>query len=245
MTNIAIIPARGGSKRIPRKNVKPFHGKPMLAYSIAAAQASGLFDRVVVSTDDAEIMTLARELGAEVPFVRPAELADDHTTTIAVIQHAILALQAAGEPVSMACCIYATAPFVQPRYLREGFDLLSERADKAYAFSVTSFPFPVQRAIRLNEEGCVDALYPQYRNTRSQDLEEAFHDAGQFYWGRAEAWLRGEVIFSPASLPVVLPRYLVQDIDTPEDWRRAEYLYGALLAGGEIGGPDFNREPAA
>lgn len=236
MTNIAIIPARGGSKRIPRKNVKPFHGKPMLAYSIAAAQASGLFDRVVVSTDDAEIMTLARELGAEVPFVRPAELADDHTTTIAVIQHAIQALQGAGEPVSMACCIYATAPFVQPRYLREGFDLLSQRADKAYAFSVTSFPFPVQRAIRLNEEGCVDALYPQYRNTRSQDLEEAFHDAGQFYWGRAEAWLRGEVIFSPASLPVVLPRYLVQDIDTPEDWRRAEYLYGALLAGGEIGG---------
>ncbi|WP_269532005.1 pseudaminic acid cytidylyltransferase [Chitinimonas sp. BJYL2] len=236
MSTVAIIPARGGSKRIPRKNVKPFHGKPMLAYSIAAAKASGLFDRVVVTTDDDEIITLARELGAEVPFVRPAELADDHTTTIAVIQHAIKTLQDDGEPVSMACCIYATAPFVQPRYLREGFETLSKHADKSYAFSVTSFPFPVQRAIRLNEAGCVDALYPQYRNTRSQDLEEAFHDAGQFYWGRAEAWLRGDVIFSPASLPVVLPRYLVQDIDTPEDWRRAEYLYGALLAGGEIGG---------
>ncbi|WP_460536471.1 pseudaminic acid cytidylyltransferase [Chitinimonas naiadis] len=234
MTTIAIIPARGGSKRIPRKNVKAFHGKPMIAYSIVAAQQSGLFDRVVVSTDDQEIMDLARTLGAEVPFVRPAELADDHTTTIAVIQHAISALQAAGEPVDLACCIYATAPFVQARYLHAGFDALTQRTDKAYAFSVTSFPFPVQRAIRLDEEGCVDALYPQYRNTRSQDLEEAYHDAGQFYWGRADAWLRGEVIFSPAALPVILPRYLVQDIDTLEDWRRAEYLYGALLAGGEI-----------
>ncbi|HEY9102745.1 pseudaminic acid cytidylyltransferase [Chitinimonas sp.] len=234
MTTIAIIPARGGSKRIPRKNVKAFHGRPMLAYSIAAAKASGLFDRVVVSTDDDEIMSLARAEGAEVPFVRPAALADDHTTTIAVIQHAIEALRAEGEPVELACCIYATAPFVQARYLQAGHAALLEHPTKSYAFSVTSFPFPVQRAIRLTEEGAVDALYPQYRNTRSQDLEEAYHDAGQFYWGRAEAWLRGDVIFSPASLPVVLPRYLVQDIDTLEDWRRAEYLYGALLAGGEI-----------
>ncbi|QDQ28903.1 pseudaminic acid cytidylyltransferase [Chitinimonas arctica] len=234
MTTIAIIPARGGSKRIPRKNVKPFHGKPMIAYSIAAARACGLFDRVVVSSDDAEIMDLARELGAEVPFVRPADLADDHATTIAVIQHAIQALQADGATPAHVCCIYATAPFVQADYLRQGYRALLDRPDKAYAFSVTSFPFPVQRAIRLDGDGCVDALYPQYRNTRSQDLEEAFHDAGQFYWGRADAWLAGEVIFSPASLPVVLPRYLVQDIDTPEDWRRAEYLYGALLAGGEI-----------
>lgn len=234
MTKVAIIPARGGSKRIPRKNIRLFHGRPMMAYSIAAAKASGLFDRIVVSTDDAEIMALALDLGAEVPFTRPAELADDHTTTIAVIQHAVAALQAAGVPVEMACCIYATAPFVQAQYLRAGHTALSARTDKAYAFSVTSFPFPVQRAIRLDQDGCIDALYPEYRNTRSQDLEEAYHDAGQFYWGRAEAWLRGEVIFSPASLPVILPRYLVQDIDTAEDWQRAEYLYGALLAGGEI-----------
>ncbi|WP_374537402.1 pseudaminic acid cytidylyltransferase [Chitinimonas taiwanensis] len=235
MSTVAIIPARGGSKRIPRKNVKPFHGKPMLAYSIAAAKASGLFDRVVLSTDDDEIMVLARELGAEVPFTRPAKLADDHTTTVAVIQHAVQALQEAGEPVSMACCIYSTAPFVQPRYLREGLEILSTRPDKSYAFSVTTFSFPVQRAIRLDHAGCIDALYPQYRNTRSQDLDETYHDAGQFYWGRAEAWLRGDILFSAAALPVVLPRYLVQDIDTPEDWHRAELMYSALLQNGDIG----------
>ncbi|MGQ5522532.1 pseudaminic acid cytidylyltransferase [Chitinimonas sp. PSY-7] len=234
MSNVAIIPARGGSKRIPRKNIKPFHGQPMISYAIQAARTAGLFDRVVVSTDDDEIAELALLFGAEVPFRRPAELADDHATTIAVIQHAIKTLQAEGDAVSMACCLYATAPFVQAKYLFAGFQALMAQPDKAYAFSVTTFPFPVQRAIRLTADGCVDALYPEYRNTRSQDLEAAFHDAGQFYWGRAEAWLRGEVIFSPASLPVVLPRYLVQDIDTPEDWMRAEYLYSALQASGEI-----------
>ncbi|PHV12486.1 pseudaminic acid cytidylyltransferase [Chitinimonas sp. BJB300] len=234
MSNVAIIPARGGSKRIPRKNIKSFHGQPMIAYAIKAARAAGLFDRIVVSTDDDEIAELAASLGAEVPFRRPPELADDHTTTIAVIQHAIQVLQAEGEAVCMACCLYATAPFVQPKYLQAGFYALSAQPDKAYAFSVTSFPFPVQRAIRITTEGCVDALYPQYRNTRSQDLEEAFHDAGQFYWGRATAWLNGEVIFSPAALPVILPRHLVQDIDTPEDWLRAEYLYSALQASGEF-----------
>lgn len=234
MSSVAIIPARGGSKRIPRKNIKPFHGQPMLAYSIRAAQNSGLFDRIVVSTDDEEIATMARQLGAETPFVRPAELADDFCTTVDVIRHAVLALQQQGEPVEYACCIYATAPFVQARYLQSGLQQLQAHPGKAYAFSVTSFPFPIQRAIRINATGEIEAMHPEHRNTRSQDLEEAFHDAGQFYWGRASAWIQRDIIFSSASLPVVLPRYLVQDIDTPEDWKRAEFLFAALLNSGDL-----------
>lgn len=233
MTNrVAIIPARGGSKRIPRKNIKPFHGKPMLAYSIAAAQACGEFGRIIVSTDDDEIAQLARSLGAEVPFIRPLLLSDDHTTTIAVIQHAIQSLLEQGQAIDVVCCIYATAPFVQAQYLSQGCRLLESNSAASYAFSVTSFAFPVQRAVQIMSNGRIDALYPEFRNTRSQDLPEAFHDAGQFYWGRTQAWLRGDVIFSPLSLPIILPRYLVQDIDTLEDWRRAEYMYAAMLADG-------------
>ncbi len=234
MSIVAIIPARGGSKRIPRKNIKLFHGQPMLAYSIRAAQNSGLFDRIVVSTDDEEIAAMARQLGAETPFVRPAELADDFSTTVDVIRHSVLALQQQGEPVDYACCIYATAPFVQPQYLQQGLQQLQAHPDKAYAFSVTTFPFPIQRAIRLNQAGEIEAMHPEYRNTRSQDLEEAYHDAGQFYWGRASSWVDRAILFSTASLPVILPRYLVQDIDTAEDWHRAELMYQALLQSGDI-----------
>ena len=234
MSIVAIIPARGGSKRIPRKNIKLFHGQPMLAYSIRAAQNSGLFDRIVVSTDDEEIAAMARQLGAETPFVRPAELADDFSTTVDVIRHSVLALQQQGEPVDYACCIYATAPFVQPQYLQQGLQQLQAHPDKAYAFSVTTFPFPIQRAIRINAAGEIEAMHPEHRNTRSQDLEEAYHDAGQFYWARAQAWIERAVVFSSQSLAVILPRYLVQDIDTQEDWLRAEFMYDSLLASGTI-----------
>lgn len=236
MSRLAIIPARGGSKRIPGKNVRPFHGKPMLAYSITAAHASGLFDRVVVSTDDPVIAALALELGAEVPFMRPAALADDHTGTFAVIQHAVEVLCGADSAVDYVCCLYATAPFVQPVYLQQGLAALAAQPAKSYAFSVSRFDFPIQRAIRLNADGCIEACYPQYREVRSQDLDESFHDAGQFYWGRTEAWRRGDVLFSPLSLPVVLPGYLVQDIDTPQDWQRAEFMYQTLLRNGEVAG---------
>ncbi|MBF6036954.1 pseudaminic acid cytidylyltransferase [Pseudomonas sp. P155] len=230
MSNVAIIPARGGSKRIPRKNLVPFDGVPMIVRSIRTALESGLFDLVVVSTDDAEMAEMARAHGAQVPFMRPAALADDFTGTAAVIVHALEQLPS----FDFACCIYATAPLLQVRYLREGLELLERHADKSFAFSVCDFGFPVQRALTLDEQGALRALYPEFRNTRSQDLPKAFQDAGQFYWGRREAWLRGEVLYSPASLPVILPRHLVQDIDTPEDWKRAEYLYAALKAGGEL-----------
>lgn len=230
MSNVAIIPARGGSKRIPRKNLLPFDGVPMIVRSIRTALESGLFDQVVVSTDDAEIADVARAHGAQVPFLRPADLADDFTGTAAVIVHALQQLPA----YDYACCVYATAPLLQARYLRQGIELLEQHLDKSFAFSVCSFGFPVQRALTLDGQGALSALYPEFRNTRSQDLPEAFQDAGQFYWGRTEAWLRGEVLYSPASLPVILPRHLVQDIDTLEDWKRAEYLYAALKAGGEL-----------
>ncbi|MBE9608816.1 pseudaminic acid cytidylyltransferase [Chitinilyticum piscinae] len=227
---IAIIPARGGSKRIPRKNIRLFHGQPMIAYSIRAALDSGLFDRVVVSTDDAEIAAVARECGAEIPFVRPDDLSDDYATSMSVVQHAIRALQEQGAQMEFTCCIYATAPFVRPSFLAEGLARLQANPNASYAFSVTRFPFPVQRGIRINRMGRVEALQPEYRFTRSQDLEEAYHDAAQFYWGRTEAWAKDDLLFSELSIPIVLPRYLVQDIDTVEDWKCAELIYTAIAA---------------
>jgi N-acylneuraminate cytidylyltransferase len=227
MNRVAIIPARGGSKRIPHKNIKPFAGKPIIAYSIEAALKSELFDRVIVSTDDAEIAEVAKTFGAEIPFLRPAELADDYAGTNAVVKHCLAWLQEHGDTVDYACCIYATAPFVRVEYLAQGYRSLVEKA-KSYAFSVTSFAFPIQRALRINSDGYVEALYPDMIPVRSQDLEEGYHDAGQFYWGKAEAFMNDVVTFSPESVPVVLPRYLVQDIDTMEDWRRAELMYAAL-----------------
>ena len=227
---LAVIPARGGSKRIPRKNIKPFCGKPMIAWPIEAALQSGCFDAVVVSTDDAEIAEVARANGAMVPFMRPAELSDDHTGTIPVIRHAIEWHQGQGRTSGQVCCIYATAPFVRAEDIQRGLQVLDETGAD-YAFSVTSYAFPIQRAIRITPQGRVEMFHPEYFNTRSQDVEEAFHDAGQFYWGQASAWLAGKPIFSPDAAPVILPRHRVQDIDTPEDWIRAEWMFKALQAG--------------
>jgi pseudaminic acid cytidylyltransferase len=231
---VAIIPARGGSQRIPRKNLKLFNGEPMIVWSIRTALASGCFAQVIVSTDDTEIAEVARAHGAQVPFIRPAELADAFTGTAAVINHAVGALLDQGLSFDYACCIYATAPLLQARYLQQGLQMLQAAPEKSYAFSVCDFGFPVQRALLINDKGALQAMHPEYRNTRSQDLPVAYQDAGQFYWGRSEAWLRDHVLFSPSSLPVILPRYLVQDIDTEQDWRRAEYMYAALKAGGEL-----------
>lgn len=226
---VAIIPARGGSKRIPRKNIREFAGKPMIAWSIKAALDSGCFARVIVSTDDDEIAAVAEANGAEAPFRRPAALSDDHTGTIPVIAHAINWLREQGESSQSVCCLYATAPFVQPHDLKAGLlALLSGDAD--YAFSVTSYAFPIQRALRLTSDSRVTMFQPEHFTTRSQDLEEAWHDAGQFYWGRAEAWVAGKAIFTQCAVPVRLPRHRVQDIDTPEDWKRAEWLFRAWQA---------------
>ena len=226
---LAVIPARGGSKRIPRKNIKTFHGKPMIAWSIQAALGSGCFDEVWVSTDDAEIAQVAQEYGAKVPFLRPEELSNDFATTADVMQHAVNFFENENEiRPDYVCCLYATAPFVIQQDLRNGLSLIqAERVD--YVFSATTFPFPIQRAIKLTEQGHVEMFSPEYFNTRSQDLEEAWHDAGQFYWGTAEAWLNKSIVFSDQSKIVELPRYRVQDIDTIDDWVRAELIEKTLL----------------
>ena len=223
---LCVIPARGGSKRIPRKNIRLFSGKPIIAYSIEAALDSRLFDRVIVSTDDEEIAAVSRQYGAEVPFMRPANLADDFTGTADVIKHAIKWCQEQDMVCDYVCCIYPTSPFLQASYLKLGIDKLSNSAS-SYAFSVTSFAFPVQRALRIIDTNELEAIWPENIFKRSQDLEEAFHDAGQFYWGRAQAFINDEVIYSRASIPIILPRHLVQDIDTLEDWHRAELMYRA------------------
>lgn len=228
--NLAIIPARGGSKRIPAKNIKEFAGKPLIAYSIQAAQNSQLFDKIIVSTDSEDVADVARHFGAEVPFLRPAELSDDIVGTRPVTSHAIKFCQDNFFDPEYTCCIYATAPFLQPEYIRQGLDALKQHQDKAFSFSVTSFAFPIQRAISVSEKG-IAPMFPESIGSRSQDLEEAYHDAGQFYWGRSEDYLSSKSIFSEHSLPVILPRHLVQDIDTPEDWYRAELMYQAYVRG--------------
>ena len=221
---VAIIPARGGSKRIPRKNIRPFAGKPIIAYSIDAARQSGLFDRIIVSTDDEEIGVIAREYGAETPFFRPPELANDHAGTNEVVAHALRWLADSGMPAEVACCIYATAPFVTAANLALGRETLMT-GGKSFAFSVTRFDFPIYRAIRLLPEGGVAPCFPQFIEHRSQDLEETYHDAGQFYWGQAAAFVDDQPLFAPHSAPVILPRHQVQDIDTQEDWEMAEKMY--------------------
>ncbi|GIU50583.1 MULTISPECIES: pseudaminic acid cytidylyltransferase [Shewanella] len=224
---IAIIPARGGSKRIPRKNIKLFHGKPMIAYSIEAAFASNSFDKVIVSTDDLEIAEIAKSFGADVPFIRPSEIADDYTTTMDVMQHAVAWCIEQSWAPEFVCCIYATAPFIKVRDLQKGWQLVKEEHVK-FAFSATTFAFPIQRAIKLSEDGSVAMFSPEYEQTRSQDLVESYHDAGQFYWGEASAFLAGLSIFSEHSRCIVLPRKQVQDIDTQDDWDFAEALYLAM-----------------
>jgi pseudaminic acid cytidylyltransferase len=225
---LAVIPARGGSKRIPRKNIRPFHGQPIIGWSIAAARDSGCFDRIIVSTDDAEIAEVARALGAKVPFVRPPELSDDHAGTIPVIAHAIEWHRRAGFQPSSVCCIYATAPFVGAEDLRQGL-LTLEGTQADYVFSATSYAFPIQRAIRLKEGNAVEMFDPANFVKRSQDLEHAYHDAGQFYWGRADAWATGVPVFSHRARALVLPRWRVSDIDTAEDWECAELLFDSVL----------------
>ncbi|MCE7536814.1 pseudaminic acid cytidylyltransferase [Aliivibrio fischeri] len=224
---IAIIPARGGSKRIPRKNIKLFHGKPMIAYSIEAALKSNCFDKVIVSTDDQEIADVARFYGAEVPFMRPEKISDDYATTMDVIQHAVQWCEQQGLPLTYVCCLYATAPFVQSKDLQKGWEIV-QQPDVKYVFSATTFPFPIQRAIKLSNCGSVSMFSSEYELTRSQDLEESYHDAGQFYWGEVSAFKQGIGFFNKQSRIVELPRKRVQDIDTQEDWEFAEILFSML-----------------
>ncbi len=227
----AIIPARGGSKRIPRKNIRRFAGKPMIAYAIEAARACELFDHVIVSTDDQEIADIAEGFGAKVPFRRPPELADDWTPTIPVIQHVIAAWRDLGGEITHACCIYPGVPFIQAADLTRGLELLKSQGGEGYVFPVTSFPSPIQRALRREENGKLTPFNPEHVLTRTQDLEPAYFDAGQFYWGGVKSWMTGISIHDHGHA-IVIPEWRVVDIDTEEDWTRAELLYRALPSTG-------------
>ena len=229
---IAVIPARGGSKRIPRKNIRSFAGRPMISYAIDAARASGLFAHVVVSTDDAEIAEVAGRHGAVVPFMRPGELSDDHTPTVPVVAHAVETCRALGWNVMQACCIYPCVPLLRTDDLAAALRLLEESGGRGYAFPVTPFSSAIQRALRRAADGRVEPFHPQYLNTRTQDLEPAFHDAGQFYWAAAATWLAGSAIHAHGRT-IVLPEWRVVDIDTASDWVRAEALYRALEGQGD------------
>ena len=222
---VCVIPARGGSKRIPRKNIKFFFSKPLIAYSIQTALESKLFDKVIVSTDDKEIAQIARDYGAKVPFIRPADISDDFATTGEVTAHALKFLRDRGEKYKYLCTIYATAPLLQIKYLKEGYEKL-KASDAKFAFSVTSMPFPIQRTFKITDGRC-EMFFPEHFKTRSQDLQEAYQDAGQFYWEKLDK-KSDKIMFGFDSIPIILPRHLVQDIDTLEDWQRAEIMYKVL-----------------
>ena len=225
--NIAIIPARGGSKRIPHKNIKEFCGKPMIAYAISASKKSGLFDHIVVSTNDEEIAQIARKWGAEIPFVRPAELANDYTRTVPVVAHAIIACRNLGWSFNRVCCIYPGVPFIQIEDLKGSLvHMINSGAD--YCFPVTDYPSAIQRAFKFLSSGKMQPFYPEFELTRTQDLESAYHDAGQFYWGKAKAWLTNPKIHS-TGLGYVIPNWRVIDIDTLDDWKRAEMLAPIIM----------------
>lgn len=224
---VAVIPARGGSKRIPGKNIRPFAGKPIIGWSIEAAKASGIFDRIIVSTDDEKIACVARQFGADTPFVRPAELSDDKAGTLPVIHHATKWLSEQEASVDLVCCIYATAPFVEPQSLAQGRKTMMDTGAD-FALAVTSFPFPIQRALRITSSGKLEPIDRQAILARSQDLEETWHDAGQFFWSKPGVLLDDLASLLQRAVPVRLPRHLVQDIDTEEDWTRAELMFRAL-----------------
>jgi len=199
----------------------------MIAWSIEAAKKSKCFDRIICSTDDEDIATVARKYGAYVPFLRPASLSGDYIGTAPVIAHAINSLKEENNVIDLICCIYATAPFISPIDIRRSLDII-ENNKVDYCFSVTSYSFPIQRSIRINKDNRCEMFQPEMFEKRSQDLEEAYHDAGQFYWGRSSAWLEEKKIFSTLSIPYILPRHRVQDIDTLEDWKRAELMFNNI-----------------
>lgn len=232
--NVAVIPARGGSRRIPRKNVRPFCGRPVIAWAIETARASSLFEHVVVSTDDAEIRDVALQYGAECPFVRPAELAGDHTLTSAVIGHATRWALDAGWVIDAVCCIYPTAALIDAVDLRRGLDALTS-GDWAFAIAATTYAAPIQRAFTQRPDGGIEMYFPDQFATRTQDLPVTLHDAAQFYWGRPEAWMDGRRMFDRWSVPVMLPRWRVQDIDEPQDWERAESVFRQMREAGQAG----------
>ncbi len=227
MNNVAIIPARGGSKRIPRKNIRDFLGKPIIAYSIEAALQSGLFDEVMVSTDDEEIMKVALQFGAMTPYLRSDKNSDDFSTTSDVICEVLDEYKNSGRSFNYACCIYPTAPFITAEKLLDGFHKIIDEKRKS-VFPVVPFTYPVWRGLKKTKNGSIDMVWPEHVNSRSQDLEEIYHDAGQWYWFQVEAFQKEKKLFTDNSAPVILSPIEVQDIDSINDWVIAEIKYRYL-----------------
>lgn len=223
MKNLCIIPARGGSKRIPRKNVKPFLGKPMLAYSIEAALATGLFDEVMVSTDDEEIAEMARKYGAQVPFLRSAETSNDYATTADVLKEVLVNYKRQGLDFDNFCCLYATAPMVQSRDIVSAFERLMI-SKFTCVYPVVAFSYPIWRCLDLAEDGSMTRHWPEFENSRSQDLPKEYHDTGTFYWYKTHEWLNGNVVVGG----IEVDETCIQDIDTETDWKIAEMKYKLL-----------------
>ncbi|MBY0370341.1 pseudaminic acid cytidylyltransferase [bacterium] len=222
---LAVITARGGSKRIPRKNVRPFCGKPILAYSIEAALQSGCFDEVMVSTDDDEIAALAEKYGARVPFRRSPATSNDYATTADVLLEVLSAYREHGQSPRLLCCLYPTAPFITPQVLRAGLDRMESDSTLDTLFPVVRFSFPIQRALRMREGGQMQFFQPEHRLTRSQDLEPAYHDAGQFYWLRAASLIQTGALLGHHTAGIEIPEWSAQDIDNEADWVLAELKY--------------------
>ena len=225
MKNIAIIPARGGSKRIPRKNIKPFMSKPIIAYSIEAACQSGLFEEVMVSTDDEEIAEIARQYGANVPFMRSAETSNDYASTADVLFEVLNKYKGQGQEFDTICCIYATAPFVTSGRLAEAYSKLSDTIDSV--FTCVAYSYPVQRSLHI-VDGKISMVHPEYLSARSQDLEPIYHDAGQFYVAKTASFVREKTFWGTNTAGLVLSELEVQDLDTQTDWELAEMKYGLL-----------------
>jgi pseudaminic acid cytidylyltransferase len=225
--DIAIIPARGGSKRIPRKNIKVFHGRPVISYAIKAAQESGLFEEVYVSTDDDEIAEIAMSFGAQVPWIRSRNLADDHTGTTKVIQDAVVRLDKTLSELENVCCIYPATPMLKPEYLQEGLRILND-GKWDYVVTVSRAVAAPERLFLIGENGGINLKYPQHETTRTQDLAPTFYDAGQFYWGKKSSWVAAKSILSDNSTILELPRESAIDIDTIDDWQYSELMYKSL-----------------
>ena len=226
MRNLCIIPARGGSKRIPRKNIKPFMGKPIMAYSIEAAFKSGIFDEVMVSTDDEEIAQIAKQYGASVPFYRSSETANDYATTVDVLLEVIETYKQRGTIFDTICCLYSTAPFVTDNCLKEAYGKLSEQIDGC--FTIVEYSYPIQRSLRINAVGEVEMKYPEHLKSRTQDLEKTYHDAGQFYFVKTKTLIEEKTVWCKHTAPLVLSELEVQDLDTLTDWQLAEMKYELL-----------------
>ena len=221
---VAMIPARAGSKRIPKKNIKNFRGKPIIAWSINAAIESKCFDEVLVSTDSKEIASIAKDYGAKVPFLRPKNLSDDFTTTLEVVMHCLSWLESKNLKAEQFCCLYATAPFVKSEDFKNAFKLLNKKKGDKFIYSATNFPSPIQRAIKIDDNGISSMFFPEFFKYRSQDLENSYHDTGQFYLASPKIWKTKKNHFE-GGLPIVIPNWRVQDIDTNEDWVKAELLH--------------------